>query len=99
MLNAIKEVYEGGTPMTLIVTRVLQMFLSNGLFEIEEGNDLNNREKEIHRYLTEGMNYGIANTCYISVETFSGHIKNICKKLQVHLKSQAVIKVIKNKIV
>jgi DNA-binding CsgD family transcriptional regulator len=32
----------------------------------------------------------IADKCFISIDTVSGHIKNIYKKLQVHSKSEAV---------
>ena len=41
----------------------------------------------------------IADHCYISLDTVSGHIKNIYKKLQVHSKSEAVVKAIKGRIV
>jgi DNA-binding CsgD family transcriptional regulator len=41
----------------------------------------------------------IAATCFISADTVSGHIENIYKKLQVHSKSEAVVKAIKGKIV
>ena len=62
--------------------------------------DLTEREKEILRSLVEGMSYKmIAATSFISVDTVSGHIKNIYKKLQVHSKSEAMVKAIKGKIV
>jgi len=41
----------------------------------------------------------IAEQCFISIETVSGHVKNIYKKLQVHSKSEAVAKAIKGNIV
>jgi DNA-binding NarL/FixJ family response regulator len=101
MLEAIKEIYEGGAPMTpSVASKVLKMFKQRAAYETNDSYDLTDREREILRYLTEGMSYKmIANTCYISVETVSGHIKNIYKKLQVHSKSEAVIKAMKNKIV
>lgn len=40
----------------------------------------------------------IAANCFISIDTVSGHIKNIYKKLQVHSKSEAVVKAIKRNI-
>ena len=47
-----------------------------------------------------GMNYKlIANECTISNDMVNVHIKNIYKKLQVHSKSEAVVKAIKGKIV
>ena len=41
----------------------------------------------------------IATTCFISIDTVNGHIKNIYKKLQVHSKSEAVVKAIRGKII
>lgn len=101
ILQSIKEIYEGGAPMTpSVASKVLKMFKQRAAFETNDSYDLTEREKEILRYLTEGMSYKmIANTCYISIETVSGHIKNIYKKLQVHSKSEAVIKALKNKMV
>ena len=101
MLEAIKELYEGGAPMTpSVASKVLKMFKQKTAYETNDSYDLTDREREILRYLTEGMSYKlIADACHISVETVSGHIKNIYKKLQVHSKSEAVIKAMKNKIV
>jgi len=41
----------------------------------------------------------IAETCFISADTVNGHIKNIYKKLQVHSKSEAVVKAIKSRLI
>jgi DNA-binding CsgD family transcriptional regulator len=49
--------------------------------------------------LVEGMTTNDLATCFISIDTVSGHIKNIYKKLQVHSKSEAVVKAIKGKII
>jgi len=39
------------------------------------------QDKEILKRLVEAMSYKmIADTCFISIETVSGHIKNIYKK-------------------
>ena len=67
---------------------------------LKETFSLTEREKEILRSLVEGMSYKmIAATCFISIDTVSGHIKNIYKKLQVHSKSEAVAKAIRGRIV
>ena len=101
ILSAIKEIYEGGAPMTpSIASKVLKMFKSKPNENTAEEFDLTDREKEILRCLVEGMSYKlISDTCFISIDTVSGHIKNIYKKLQVHSKSEAVAKAIKGKIV
>jgi DNA-binding NarL/FixJ family response regulator len=101
ILSAIKDIYEGGAPMTpSVASKVLKMFKKNSSASSKEEVGLTEREKEILVLLVEGMSYKkIAATCFISTDTVSGHIKNIYKKLQVHSKSEAVVKAIKGKIV
>jgi DNA-binding NarL/FixJ family response regulator len=101
ILLAIKEIYEGGAPMTPgIASKVLTMFRKNSSIQVSESFDLTQRENEILKYLVEGMSYKvIAENCFISPETVRGHIKNIYKKLHVHSKSEAVVRAIRGKIV
>jgi DNA-binding NarL/FixJ family response regulator len=101
ILNAIKEIYDGGAPMSpIIASKVLRMFKFNLANEKDDSFNLSSREKEILKCLVEGMSYKmIADTCFISADTVNGHIKNIYKKLQVHSKGEAVAKAIKGKIV
>ena len=101
ILSAIQEIYEGGAPMTpSIASKVLKMFKHKSVSEKSEDSGLTTRELEILKYLVEGMSYKmVAETCFISMDTVSGHIKNIYKKLQVHSKSEAVAKAIRGKMV
>lgn len=101
ILEAIKEIYEGGSPMTpTIANRVLKMVKSQHSSDSKNLFNLTDREKEILSCLVEGMSYKlIADECTISIDTVNAHIKNIYKKLQVHSKSEAVAKAIKGKIV
>jgi DNA-binding NarL/FixJ family response regulator len=101
ILGAIKEIYEGGSPMTpTIANRVLKMVKSQRSTDSKNHFNLTDREKEILSCLVEGMSYKlIADECTISIDTVNVHIKNIYKKLQVHSKSEAVAKAIKGKIV
>ena len=83
-----------------IANRVLKMVKQKPLSANREIFDLSGREQEILACLVKGMSYKmIADSCFISVETVNVHIKNIYRKLQVHSKSEAVIKAIKGKIV
>ena len=76
------------------------MFKNKPTENTSEEFHLTEREKEILKCFVEGMSYKlIADTCIISIDTVSCHIKNIYKKLQVHSKSEAVVKAIKGKIV
>jgi DNA-binding NarL/FixJ family response regulator len=101
ILEAIKETYEGGAPMSpAIATKVLKMMqLQNGSLKNNSFN-LSEREKEVLSCLVKGMSYKlIADACFISIDTVRGHIRNIYDKLHVHSKSEAVAKAIKGKIV
>src|SRR4030095_258149 len=101
ILRAIEEIYEGGAPMTpTIASKVFRLFKNNLSNNRDESYNLSSREKEILKCLVEGMSYKmIAETCFISADTVNGHIKNIYKKLQVHSKSEAVVKALRGKIV
>jgi len=99
ILEAIKEINEGGSPMTpSIANKVLRMVGKSRSAPTEEF-DLTRREKEILNCLVEGMSYKmIADACTISLDTVNMHIKNIYIKLQVHSKSEAVVKALKGRI-
>ena len=101
ILASIREIYEGGAPMTpSVASKVIKMFRSQAVPVKNEFTNLTAREKEILGYLVEGMSYKlIADRCFISVETMNGHIRNIYEKLQVHSKGEAVAKAIKRNIV
>ena len=101
ILEAISEIYEGGSPMTpSIANRVLKMVKEKPALNAKESFDLSTREKEILLCLVKGMSYKmVSETCFISIETVNVHIKNIYRKLQVHSKSEAVAKAIKRRIV
>jgi DNA-binding NarL/FixJ family response regulator len=101
MLEAIREIHEGGVPMTpSIASKVLAMFKSGTSFTKDESYNFTDREMEVLKYLVDGMSYkAVADKCFVSFDTVSSHVKNIYKKLQVHSKSEAVSKAIKGKIV
>jgi DNA-binding NarL/FixJ family response regulator len=101
ILDAISEIYNGGSPMTpSIANRVLKMVKHRPDMGNKETFNLTDREKEILTCLVKGMSYKmVADACFISTETVNVHIKNIYRKLQVHSKSEAVAKAIKGRIV
>jgi DNA-binding NarL/FixJ family response regulator len=102
LLDAIKEVYEGGSPMSSqIAGQVITAFKeSKDLKEDKQEFELSAREKEVITLLAGGNNYQqIADQLFISVDTVRHHIKNIYKKLHVHTQSEAVAKAIRKKII
>lgn len=101
LLEAMKEVLEGGAAFTPIVAKkVLGMFKQQATTAPVECIDLSKREREILEYLVKGMGYkAIAEACFISKETVHSHIKKIYEKLHVHSMSEAVAKAINNHLV
>lgn len=98
LLEAIKEVHEGGSPMSSMIARqVITLFQQKNFTNPNNENyGLSNREKEVLNKLSEGDNYQqIADSLFISVDTVRHHIRNIYKKLHVHSQSEAVAKAIR----
>lgn len=95
LMDSIREVYNGGAPMsTNIARRIVTSFRKT------PAEELTSRETEVLVQLCKGQSYkAIAETLFISEETIHFHIKNIYRKLQVHSKSQAVAKAIKQNLV
>lgn len=95
LLDAIKEVVNGGSPMSTTIAR--KVITS---FRVTKKSPLTRRETEVLNELCKGKSYKIiADTLHVSEDTIHFHIKNIYKKLQVHSKSEAVAKAIKEKLV
>jgi DNA-binding NarL/FixJ family response regulator len=98
LFDAIKEVMEGGAPMSpTIARRVLQSFQQKNM---QQFYDLSKRENEILHYLTEGYSIKlIAADLGIAYETVRSHLKNIYSKLHVNCGKEAIAKVLKQKII
>jgi DNA-binding NarL/FixJ family response regulator len=96
LMPAIKDVLNGGAPMTSSVARkVLQLFPGKQEKKITVEN-LTPKEEEILQWLVKGFSYKmIAGEMDIAVETVRSHIKRIYKKLQVSSATEAIYKVSK----
>jgi len=96
LLEAITEIYNGGSPMSSTIARKIMTSFSENLVK-QPIDDLTEREKEILKQLTRGMQYkAIASNLSLSVETIRTHIRNIYEKLQVHNRSEAIKKAYRN---
>jgi DNA-binding NarL/FixJ family response regulator len=102
IVEAIKEVYEGGAPMTpVIAQKVLQMFRKNPPSNStpERDYNLSPREKEVLECLVKGMSLKmVGETLFISYDTVRTHIKHIYEKLHVVSMTEAVAKVINERL-
>jgi DNA-binding NarL/FixJ family response regulator len=95
IVNSISEVMSGGAPMNShIAKKVLNMFRDQNIKS--DGYSLSEREKEILALLVEGLSKKqIAEKIFLSHHTVDSHIRNIYAKLEVHSRSSAISKAIK----
>jgi DNA-binding NarL/FixJ family response regulator len=99
ILQAIREVAGGGAFFTPSVARKV---LNNFQHQPEKAEyiQLSEKEKEVLKYLVEGLSYKmIGDRLNVSFHTIHTHIKNIYEKLHVNSKGEAVAKAIKNRLV
>lgn len=98
LLEAIKDVHDGGSPMSSHIARkVITVFQQqNNPSSNNDESNLSAREREVLHSLADGNNYKeIADHLFISIDTVRHHIRNIYKKLHVHSRSEAVAKAIR----
>ena len=93
LLAAIREVHGGGSPMTpQIARRVLQRYRKRDSVRTNMKN-LTPREMEVLKQLALGNQYKeISDTLGISIDGIRFHIRGIYNKLQVHSRTEAVLK-------
>jgi DNA-binding NarL/FixJ family response regulator len=93
LLAAIREVHGGGSPMTpQIARRVLQRYRKRDPVRTNMKN-LTPREMEVLEQLALGNQYKeISDTLGISIDGIRFHIRGIYNKLQVHSRTEAVLK-------
>ena len=93
LLEAIRDVHKGGSPMTTHIARkVVQSFQRAGASPQPTAN-LSQREQEVLDCLSQGFLYKeIAEKLGISYETVHTYIRRIYEKLQVRTRTEAVAK-------
>lgn len=91
IIEALKEISQGGAPMSPKIARKVIME-----FQEEGANDeylLSHREKDVVKSIEAGLTYKeIAGKFNISTHTVHTHIKNIYEKLQVKDRQEALLK-------
>jgi len=92
ILESIKELNQGGSPMSSNIARkLLNIFLHEKKATKKEV--LSDRENEVLQLLADGLLYKeIANRLYIGHGTVRQHLHNIYEKLHVHNRTEAVNK-------
>lgn len=98
ILEAIREIHNGGAPMSATIARkVVRAFRKAGKVDaekpVQEFVELTRRENEVLQQLAEGYLYKeIAERLFISIATVRTHIHNIYEKLHVRSRTEAVMK-------
>ena len=100
LLDSIKEVCDGGAPMSPeVARRVIRLFREYRPPDHAEYH-LTPQEAELLKLLVEGHHKKTAaREMGISVNTVSFHLKNIYAKLQVHSKTEAVAKALREQLI
>jgi DNA-binding NarL/FixJ family response regulator len=93
MIEALKELYNGGSPMSSNIARKLVTMFRDQQQESLPVEALSNRENEILQLLAKGLLYKeIADTLAISTGTVRQHIHKIYEKLHVQNRTEAINK-------
>lgn len=93
LMRSIKEVYEGGSPMSMEIARMVVTSFKLHEKKLAKDANLTQRESEVLECLSKGMRYKeIADTLCINIETVRTHLRKIYEKLQVRSAAEAIIK-------
>jgi DNA-binding NarL/FixJ family response regulator len=93
LLDAIREVRRGGSPMTTHIARKVVQSFQKESASVPAGEALSAREQEVLDHLSQGFLYKeIADKMGISYETVHTYIRRIYEKLQVRTRTEAVAK-------
>lgn len=108
LLNQLRAIAAGGSPLTAAVARTLLGFIratgqSSGAANkpVSPGRlELTEREHEVLQCLVRGQSYKqCADALHVSLDTVRTHIRAIYRKLQVHSVAEAVARAIREKLV
>jgi len=93
LIESLKELYNGGSPMSANIARKLVTLFRSEQKETANLEVLSNRENEILQFLSKGLLYKeIAEQLSISVSTVRQHIHHIYEKLHVQNRTEAINK-------
>jgi DNA-binding NarL/FixJ family response regulator len=100
LLEAIREVHEGGAPMSPEIARkVITLFRKTVPAEQLE-KELTAHEVRLLKLLAEGYSYqALGDEFHISINTVRNYIRRIYDKLHVHSKTEAVSKALRKRLI
>ncbi len=93
LLEAIRDVYAGGAPMTPQLARRVVQFFSRPAEGDSSVSRLTASEREFLDQLANGYAYKeIADRMNISIDTVRSYVRTVYEKLHVHSRTEAVVK-------
>jgi DNA-binding NarL/FixJ family response regulator len=93
LLESIREVHEGGSPMSGQIARKVVAFFQKPLARRPIGAQLSEREEQVLALLVQGLLYKqIGPQIGVSLATVRTYAQRIYEKLQVHTRTEAVVK-------
>lgn len=97
ILEAVKDLHKGGSPMSSAIARkLIEEFNGNKQSALPESALLTPREQEVLNLLAKGLLYKeISDQLHISLSTVRQHIHKVYEKLQVQNKVEALNKMFK----
>ena len=94
LLSSIKDVKNGGAPMSPTIARRVLMLPANETGKTSISDLLSEREFEVLTLLSKGLSYKmVAEDVNLSIDTVRSHIKRIYEKLHVHSVTEAIHRV------
>ena len=96
LLEAIRDVHRGGSPMTTHIARKVVQSFQRSQASAAQTDSLSEREQQVLELLAQGLIYKeISEKLGISYETVHTYIRRIYEKLQVRTRTEAVAKFLK----
>ena len=100
ILENIRILYKGGSPLTPSIARKIFQNIQYRQDNKKEKLYLSSRETEVLNGLVKGLTYKmIADKHFISIDTVRTYIRCVYEKLEVHSRSEAVVKAINDKLI
>jgi DNA-binding NarL/FixJ family response regulator len=100
ILENIRILYKGGSPLTPSIARIIFQNIQQQQIGKKEKIYLSSRETEVLNGLVKGLTYKmIAQKHFISVDTVRSYIRCVYEKLEVHSRSEAIVRAINDRLV
>lgn len=99
IIQGIHDVLAGGSPMNPTIARkAIELF--SRMHKVPKEYGLSTREREILEQIVHGSgNKQIAEKFHVSHHTIDAHLRNIYEKLQVHSRTEAATKALKERLI